>query len=179
MKFIYDDGGRATSGYKGKTGDCVTRAVAIATGLPYREVYDRLAEGNATQRITKRSAKSDGKRTAREGISVRRKWYKDYLKSMGWWWVPTMQIGSGCKVHLKADELPPGRLIVTVSKHIVAVIDGVIHDTYDCSRDETRCVYGFWTQDMVGKARRGNLDLAALSFNQMYNEEMRRLGITP
>jgi len=46
-----------------------------------------------------------------------------------------MRIGSGCKVHLRADELPPGRLIVKVSRHLVAVIDSAIHDTYDCSRD--------------------------------------------
>ena len=62
--FTYNDGGRAEAGYKGRTGDCVTRAVAIAASLPYKEVYDRLAEGNATQRITKRSPKSDGKKRA-------------------------------------------------------------------------------------------------------------------
>jgi hypothetical protein len=55
-----------------------------------------------------------------------------------------MQIGSGCKVHLRADELPAGRLVVKLSRHLVAVIDGVIHDTYDCSRGGTRCVYGFY-----------------------------------
>jgi len=43
--------------------------------------------------------------------------------------VPTMAIGSGCKVHLADGELPPGRLVVSVSKHYTAVTDGVIHDT--------------------------------------------------
>jgi hypothetical protein len=57
-----------------------------------------------------------------------------------------MQIGSGCTVHLKANELPAGRLVVSVSKHLTAVVDGVIHDTHDCSRGETRCVYGYWQQ---------------------------------
>ncbi len=56
----------------------------------------------------------------------------------------SMQIGSGCKVHLRADELTSGRLVANVSRHFVAVIDGVIHDTHDCSRDGTRCVYGYW-----------------------------------
>lgn len=55
-----------------------------------------------------------------------------------------MGIGTGCTVHLRDGELPRGRLIVAVSKHIVAVVDGVIHDTHDPSRDETRCVYGYW-----------------------------------
>jgi hypothetical protein len=55
-----------------------------------------------------------------------------------------MNIGRGCRVHLKTDELPAGRLIVPCSKHTTAVIDGVIHDTYDPSRHETRCVYGYF-----------------------------------
>ena len=145
MEFNFNDGGRAEAGYKGTTGDCVTRAVAIAAELPYKEVYDRLAEGNAKQRITKRSNKRKaGVKTASKGISVRRKWYKNYMKELGFKWVPTMQIGSGCTVHLKADELPKGRLICHVSRHSVAVIDGVINDTYNPSRGETRCVYGYW-----------------------------------
>ena len=53
--------------------------------------------------------------------------------------------GTGCRVHLRDGELPMGRLIVTVSKHECAVINGVIHDTSDPSRGGTRCVYGFWS----------------------------------
>jgi len=33
IKFVKHDGGRAAAGFKGKSGDCVTRAIAIATGL--------------------------------------------------------------------------------------------------------------------------------------------------
>ena len=54
-----------------------------------------------------------------------------------------MAIGSACKVHLRANELPAGRLVFSVSKHMVAVIDGVIHDTSDPSTDGTRYVYGY------------------------------------
>lgn len=142
IQFQYNDGGRAASGRKGDAGDCVVRAVTIASGLPYDEVYDSLAEGNAAQRASKCTPKRG--RTARNGISTTRKWFKDYMKSIGFEWTPTMLIGSGCKVHLRADELPTGRLIASVSKHYVAVIDGVIHDTHDPSRDGTRCVYGYW-----------------------------------
>jgi len=31
------------------------------------------------------------------------------MKSLGWIWTPTIQIGSGCTVHLRADELPSGQ----------------------------------------------------------------------
>ena len=45
-----------------------------------------------------------------------------------------MGIGTGCTVHVREDELPEGRLILNLSKRVTAVIDGVIHDTYDPSR---------------------------------------------
>ena len=140
--FVYNDGGREAAGYKGSAGDCVCRAVAIAAQLPYQEVYNRLAEGNASQRKSKRTGKQP--RSARNGIYTTRKWFKDYMRELGFVWTPTMQIGSGCQVHLKADELPSGRLVCNVSRHQVAVIDGVINDTYDCSRKGTRFVYGYW-----------------------------------
>jgi len=61
-----------------------------------------------------------------------------------------MGIGTGCKVHLKASELPSGAIIVSVSKHLTTVIDGVIHDTFDPSRGETRCVYGYFEKKPQG-----------------------------
>lgn len=149
-EFIYNDGGRDEAGYKGSAGDCVCRAISIVTQIPYSEVYEALSNGNAKQRITKKSMRSAknrrkaGVKTASHGINTKRKWFADYMESLGFVWVPTMQIGQGCKVHLRADELPKGRLIVNVSKHFTAVIDGVIHDTYDCSREGTRCVYGYY-----------------------------------
>lgn len=134
--FQRDDGGRAGAGFRGQTGDCVTRAIAIVLELPYRDVYDELA----------RRMQALGKpRSARDGVP--RKVSDAYLAERGWRWVPTMQIGSGCRVHLRADELPSGRIIARVSKHVTAVIDGVIHDTHDPSRNGTRCVYGYYARD--------------------------------
>jgi hypothetical protein len=128
MPFVQDDGGRAAAGYKGSTGDCVVRAIAIATQRPYQEVYDAINEHASDERPSKRRR---GKSTARGG--VHRVTYEPYLKSLGWVYVPTMFIGSGCKVHLSPGELPMGRLVVSVSRHLCAVIDGVIHDTHNPS----------------------------------------------
>ena len=143
MKFVYNDGGRAAAGFKGDAGDCVCRAIAIVAGKPYAEVYARLSAINANARVTRRGG-SAGHRSARNGVATKRIGFKRYAESLGLVWTPTMQIGSGCKFHLRDGELPIGRLVVAVSKHFVAVIDGVIHDTHDCSRDGTRCVYGYW-----------------------------------
>jgi hypothetical protein len=141
MRFVFDDGGRAVAGYTGKTGDCTCRSIAIATGLPYQTVYDLFNEHAAATRITKRQPKRGSARTGIYRNTIRR-----VLEQLGWKWTPTMQIGSGCKVHLRRDELPTARLIVSVSKHMTCVIDGVIHDSHDPSRDGTRCVYGYWSK---------------------------------
>lgn len=144
MIWMYDDGGRAQAGFKGTTGDCVCRAIAIASAsgqvTDYRGIYDGLKVAALRERPRngrKRSTVHSGVATA----TIHR-----YLTAREWRWVPTMGIGTGCTVHLRKEELPQGRLIVRVSKHITAVIDGVIHDLYDPSRDGTRCVYGYWTQ---------------------------------
>jgi hypothetical protein len=141
MTFQHNDGGRAAAGFKGAAGDCVARAVAIASGRPYAEVYARLAEGTGSQRAGKKGKRSA---SARNGINVTRKWFKDLMVEWGFVWVPTMTIGSGCKVHLRADELPAGRLVVSVSGHYTTMIDGVINDTWNPDRGGNRCVYGYW-----------------------------------
>lgn len=130
MKFEYDDGGRAAAGFKGHTGDCVCRSIAIATGKPYAEVYAALNGLRDSMRQTKRVRGS----AARTGVN--RAIYDRYLKSLGWEFVPCMRIGSGCKVHLDAAELPDGRIICRLSSHLCAVVDGVVHDTYNPNRDK-------------------------------------------
>lgn len=138
MDWVYDDGGRSRY-FKGEAGDCVCRAVAIATGKDYKEVYDDINRLAKSERTGKRKR---GVSSARNGVypQTERKLMAEY----GWEWVPTMKVGQGCKVHLRAEELPSGPLVVSVSKHTVAVLDGVIHDLSDCSRGGTRCVYGYY-----------------------------------
>lgn len=141
MKFIYNDGGRSKY-FKGTAGDCVVRAICNATGKDYKEVYDSINELAKSERTSKRK---QGKSSARNGVY--KVTIKKYIeKVLGWVWVPTMLIGQGCKVHLAADELPSGTLIVNVSTHLTCVKDGVLYDTYDCTRGGNRCVYGYWKE---------------------------------
>lgn len=137
----HNDGGRQACGYKGKR-DCVVRAIAIATQLPYKEVYEDLAALNERRN---RNPYSHSATEADPGKGhTKMRTIKDYLRSKGWEWVPVMGIGTGCRMHLRKEEVPKGRIICRVSKHMAAVIDGVIHDTYDCSSAGTRCVYGYF-----------------------------------
>lgn len=139
MKFIYSDGGRSKY-FKGTTGDCVVRAICNASGKDYKEVYDAI---NELAKRERRGKRKKGVSNARTGVykCTEKKYIEEVL---GWRWVATMRIGEGCKVHLNEDELPSGTLIVNVSRHLTCVKDGVLYDTYDCSRGESRCVYGYW-----------------------------------
>lgn len=141
MPFVWDDGGRVAAGYRGTADDCVCRAAAIVTGRPYQEIYDLINELGRGERVGPTGKRS--RSTARTGV------YKDttrkLMAGLGLQWTPTMGIGTGCRVHLAPGELPGGRLVASVTKHIVAVIDGTIHDLDSgVSRDGTRCVYGYW-----------------------------------
>ena len=72
--FQLNDGGRSKAGYSGKQSDCAVRAIAIATGKPYKEVYDALEFKAKVNGIAKATSKK-------------------YLLSLGWKWIPTMAIG--------------------------------------------------------------------------------------
>ncbi len=147
MQFEYSDGGRSKY-FRGSAGDCVTRAVAIATGLDYKHVYDTLSQrqyewANTSRSKVAKKARKLGK-TSRKGIY--KQVYRPYLVELGWTFTPTMSIGSGCTVHMRSEELPSGTIIVKLSKHLAVVRDGVLLDTHDCTRSGTRCVYGYWSK---------------------------------
>lgn len=149
MTWVYDDGGRVAAGYTGGAGDCVVRSIAIAAGLPYQRVYDELylLQRERAHRRRSPAAREKELRRSSPRHGVHTDVTRAYLADLGWEWVPTMGIGTGCQVHLRAGELPPGRLIVRTSKHVTAVVDGVIRDTHDPSRGGTRCVYGYWRKE--------------------------------
>lgn len=129
MKYKYNDGGRANYFAASGVGDCVTRAVAIATQRDYKDVY---------KEITRLVGY-----TPRNGVQHRH--VRKVMQHFGGVWYPTMKIGAGCTVHLKDGEVPmQGSIICNLSKHVTAVVGGVINDTYDPSRDGERCVYGYW-----------------------------------
>lgn len=145
--FIFNDGGRSAAGYKGFTGDCVVRAIAIATESDYQTIYKALGQTarEYSESHRNRVARAILKKGASPRDGVHRQVYEKYITEvLGWKWRSLMGIGTGCQVHLRADELPTGRLILRLSKHLAAFVDGQLHDTYDCSREGTRCVYGYF-----------------------------------
>lgn len=114
MKFVKDDGGQAAAGHTKEVNDCVCRAIAIATERPYQEIWDRLRQLFGKHGIIKPCGVVDFVEN-------------ELMDSLGWTWVPDS------RAHLVREELPLGRLVVGIYKHSVAVIDGVMHDTKNCS----------------------------------------------
>ena len=129
MEWKYNDGGRSKYLTASKVGDCVTRAIAIAKGIDYKDAYMEI------KRIVGYSPRN----------GVYKKDTKKVMEHFGGVWVSCSGIGVKNKTHLNSAEMPlQGRLIAQVTKHLTCVIDGVINDTYDPSRNGTRMVYGYW-----------------------------------
>jgi len=129
--WVPHDGGRAAAGYRSSANDCVVRAVAIAGQLPYREASEVVRAVTSKEKAPRRRRSSP-----RGGVtpqSTRR-----VFEVLGWSWVPTPGL------RMEAEALPPGRLVVRLSHHVAAVVDGVLYDVFDCSRGGTRPIYGYW-----------------------------------
>ena len=117
LKYEYSDGGRAAAGFKGKAGDCVTRATAIFTGRPYKEVYKMMAAANK---------KCGGIRSARNGVA---EWaYKKVFAELG---IVEVKLPAGPNPTFSDAHEWHGDCIVTTPTHIAALINGVLHDTSD------------------------------------------------
>jgi len=146
--WVRTDGGRRAAGYHRVRGGCVPRAIAIATKKPYREVHDALTAVTLHYVRTHRNRiagwikRSRGGRGFDPANGSDSKVYGPYLKSIGWRFTSTKDR----KVRLRADELPSGRLVVEVHRHLVAVIDGTIHDTWYCAGAGRRPVTGYWVR---------------------------------
>ena len=153
LGFNYNDGGRSKY-FKGtNVGDCCTRAIAIATGKDYKEIYDRINQ-LAKKESVKRHRRHQ-RSQARNGVF--KETWKKVLDELGWVHVSTCGIGCREKVKFVDGALPTkGTYIVQLSKHLTVLKDNVINDTYDCSKKEyynfygdlevndERCVYGYW-----------------------------------
>ncbi len=123
----YNDGGRWGAGFIGDVGDCATRAIAIATDTSYREVYDSIC-----------ALAGEKEKFAQAHMGATSVTIESYLEGIGW-------RRRALRSHLNADELPNGRLIIEMPRHLVAVIDGVINDLFDSSRGGTAKITGYYT----------------------------------
>ena len=131
--YRYDDGGRAAAGYRGKTGDCVVRAIAICAREDYLAVYRTMAEhmkrnGYAASGNAYATRERNRKTPRRRGQLSARRVQDRVLEAYGF-----------TKVQLPAGERPTyteahrryGDCIAGTTKHLVAIVGGALRDTFD------------------------------------------------
>lgn len=129
LRYTLNDGGRANAGFKGSAGDCTVRAICIALGKPYREIYRALGDmyGEMTGGL---------ERSARDGVALPVSYR--YLTERGW----DLTLTPRPRTYFTADEIPMQRTIIAVlPRHFAAVIDGVVMDAWD-SRKSARTKSG-------------------------------------
>ena len=127
--YSHDDGGRAAAGFKGSAGDCVVRAIAILTREPYPHIYRRMA---SAMKQAGYSASGDGYRQkpragARPTISCRK--VQNLVKvSYG---LRRVNLGRGPRPTYTEAWVLHGNCLVGTTKHISAIIDKTLRDTFD------------------------------------------------
>lgn len=108
-----------------KTGNCAVRAIATAEDVDYR-----VAEQELLEHLTK------------IGYGYYAYADEDYLDAHYESITPKVIKGekrmNGCRF---AESHPKGRYVLNMAGHLTACIDGLIYDTWDCSR---KCVYRYW-----------------------------------
>jgi hypothetical protein len=169
LPYNHTDGGRHAAMYveneiepRVNKGDCVTRAIAIATGTPYAEVYEDIKYLCDTEEPIRYEKKSD----VNNGVNNRiwAPYVEEYFNVASSYKSPAMfdvtdvgeqPINDCGHFHLDADEFSEGTFIVEIWGHLLAIIDGVLHDSWDSngnykhSSKRTQCegrhiVFGWW-----------------------------------
>jgi hypothetical protein len=116
MNYVYCDGGRSNY-YKGKmAGDCVFRAISIALGKDYKEVFEALTCLSFEYGLPQNDNKV----------------WKKYLSDNSW---KETKYGMGA-VPLNQMSFD-GKAIAYQSSHLVAVDTTTIYDTWNC--EHRRC----------------------------------------
>jgi hypothetical protein len=118
------DAGRSQSRRPKQSNDCTVRAVASAYGLDYDTAYDKLAAAG---------------RKCFDGFHLG-PWLDDQgAEKLSF---PAVKGQKRMNPAKFCAAYPKGRFICRTAKHVFAVIDGVVFDTWEQRPD--RCIYVAW-----------------------------------
>lgn len=127
--YACDDGGRSDAGFRGDTGDCAVRAIAILTRTPYAVVYRRMA---ACMRAAGYAASGNAYRQRpRHGLkpAISARNLQDLVKtSFG---LSRVMLPRGPRPTYSEAWVLHGDCIVGTAKHVCAIVDGDLRDTFD------------------------------------------------
>lgn len=160
---VYNDGGRneafgthAAIEFAARgVNDCVARSLAIITGKPYAQIWQRIAD------INLRAGK---KHSANHRCNTGTIEFRAYANELGLEWVQPVQ-------GRFKDMAFPSRCMVHMNGHYTAVIDGVIYDTHNPTPAGMAHVFGWWIMkpqadalyDVISEATGVKVNIAPLS----------------
>ncbi len=130
MNFVKTDGGRKAAGYKTTTpyqNDCVVRSISIAINEDYRTVFVELMELGLEM----------------GGYPNFNPVWQRYLTFKGWVKNKCPRDKNNKLIKLRDWKVFPSRAVVLNSRHLTAIVDGAVHDTWDC---RYRPVNSYWTK---------------------------------
>ena len=100
--------------------DCVVRAIATAEHITWDEAYDKLSD--LAQR---EGTLLDDSRFVENYLDNTYERVSHYAKTVGEF----------------AGEYPVGTYLVTMPEHITVVVNGTVHDIFDCRQKEMWCAW--------------------------------------
>lgn len=127
--FRQTDAGRAQSLRPKQINDSAVRALALVCGLAYDEAYDLLA--------------SAGRKSHRHFDFTH--WVESasrYGYLFSWHHFPAIKGRRRINPITFCQRYNKGRWVIKTTKHVAAVIDGVLHDEF--LMRPNRCIYGAW-----------------------------------
>lgn len=118
------------------TGDCVYRAISLATGKDWCKVVMELAE-QACETAYCPNSRSN---------------YGLYLERNGFRKYPQPRHANGTKYTVRefCHEHKHGVFVVNIANHTFTVVNGRVRDTWDCSKYDSR-VGNYWKKTGVGE----------------------------
>lgn len=118
-----------THPYNRLVDDCVKRSIALTTGISYKDVKKGLNEHKKVTGV-KLFNNHPNPRSYMENI-------------LGFPQVVVQKKADGTRDTIEdfAKSHPKGRYVVSVSGHWTACIDGIIYDTWDCSKENVLSYY--------------------------------------
>ena len=112
-----------------KIGDCVVRALSMATNRKWIDTYNDLC-------FLGREIKD---------MPNSKRVYSEYLDRMGWTKnkMPKHPNGRRMKLSEFADQNPQLTFVASVVNHLTLVEQGTLLDTWDCGH---KCIGNYWTK---------------------------------
>ena len=124
MKFYETNNGRICKSFKG---DCVIRSISLATDQSYEQTFTELMELGLEMGAYPNHDKV---------------WVK-YLESKGFVKNKPPRV-NGKMIKLRDWDGAPDVAVVRNSGHLTAIVDGIVHDDWDC---RYRPVNSYWTKE--------------------------------